>query len=62
MRKINLSRLFFPKKEANSPEDLTRSFVVFSPKREINQNEFVKWYSEIVYLYHPINNQFYNYE
>lgn len=49
-----------PKKEKFIiPLELTDSFVRVD-ERKTTDAEFQKWYSEIVFRYHPINNQIFN--
>ena len=54
-------KLIFAKKkeEAISPE-MRLSFAKNQQQKLFNQEEFNRWFSDIVYHHHPINNQFYN--
>lgn len=41
------------------PLELTDSFAKIHD-RKVTHSEFQKWYAEIVFQYHPINNQIFN--
>ena len=38
------------------PEELSKSFAKTSDDRTLTTNGFKKWFAEIVFNYHPINN------
>lgn len=49
------------KKEVVIPEELTGSYPKTPIYRSFNEDEFVKWFSNIVLIYHPKNNEIYDY-
>lgn len=38
------------------PAELSKSFVKDKAERSVSESEFIKWFSEIRWKYHPINN------
>ena len=38
------------------PEELSKSFANKSDDRKLTKHGFEKWFAEIVFNYHPINN------
>ena len=38
------------------PEELSKSFVNKSDERIVTEYGFEKWFAEIIFHYHPINN------
>lgn len=48
------------KQQSGIPEELKGSFAVTPYTKHFDKVEFKKWYSEIVHVYHPINNQMFN--
>ena len=38
------------------PEELSKSFAKTTDDRKVTHAEFQKWFAEIVFNYHPINN------
>ena len=38
------------------PEELSKSFAKTTDNRKLTKSGFKKWFAEIVFNYHPINN------